>query len=61
MMKVKKYAKYLLDKNNGDIAMTMKVVRNAAVISSEEGDDEAFNRESETFQALEVMQAKKAS
>jgi hypothetical protein len=71
IMKMKKYARYLLNKNKedeatkiegeiGDLAIdfTMKVVKNNAELANAEGDLERFLEEMDTFQTLEVLKAK---
>lgn len=61
-MKMGKYAKYLLDKNKGDIDFTMKIVKNSLAVSLEEGEDEeTILNEAEIFQQLEVEKTKRAS
>lgn len=54
-MSIKSYVKNLIKKNNNDIELCKKLLRNSAIISKEEGDEEDFQIHMEAFQELEVQ------
>ena len=59
MPNMKKYAKYLVSKFQGDIDFAMKIVKGNAELNLNDAD--RFEAEVETLQELEVIKASKKS
>lgn len=55
---MKQLAHETLEKCRGDISFAKKILRNSALLSHEEGDNDSFELETRAFQYLEVMDCK---